>query len=244
MFSFFKSGSYFFVCLLTTSIVFATEPTEDTILQEEIQTYSKQIGYLLAEDLHRQSEYFDLEAVIQGIRQYQQRVVQKGQVDEKINDEAFESLQKKLFEYQSRQNLKQAESYLKEVCKKDSAHILKNDALVYEVLDPGQGMRTFSENDSIAVQYTIFDSCGEMILSDQDLNTPCTCSPDDFLPAISQAMKGMIEGEKRKIYVHPDLAYGKFGGLPPNSLLIIEITLLKIEPSEQGPATIPMESAT
>ncbi len=239
MFSFFKSGSSIFVCLLITPIIFSNEPTEDTNLQEEIQTYSKQIGHLLAEDLQMQSECLDLEAVIQGMREYRQRAFQKGQLGGKSNDAVFESLQKKLFEYQAAQNLKQTESYLQEVCKKDSVHILKPDALAYEIIETGQGKRALSENDAIVVRYTIFNSRGEPILSsehlDKDTDTsPCTCAPDDFLPAISQAMKGMLEGEKRKIYVHPNLAYGKFGLLPPNSLLIIEITLLKIKHSEAG----------
>ena len=37
----------------------------------------------------------------------------------------------------------------------------------------------------------------------------------------------MKEGEKRVIYIHPDLAYGTYGSLPPNSLLIFEIEVVK-----------------
>ncbi|CRH46510.1 peptidyl-prolyl cis-trans isomerase [Chlamydia trachomatis] len=37
----------------------------------------------------------------------------------------------------------------------------------------------------------------------------------------------MKEGEVRVLYIHPDLAYGTAGQLPPNSLLIFEVKLIE-----------------
>ena len=37
----------------------------------------------------------------------------------------------------------------------------------------------------------------------------------------------MKEGEKRTIYIHPELGYGTSGYLPPNSLLVFEIEVVK-----------------
>jgi peptidylprolyl isomerase len=69
-----------------------------------------------------------------------------------------------------------------------------------------------------------------VIFSSEDMeeNAPTTFGLTDLLPSLSRAMVGMLPGEKRKIYVHPNLAYGKLGHFPPNSLLIMEIQLLKI----------------
>jgi peptidylprolyl isomerase len=37
----------------------------------------------------------------------------------------------------------------------------------------------------------------------------------------------MREGEKRTVFIHPELAYGTNGYLPPNSLLTFEVEIVK-----------------
>jgi peptidylprolyl isomerase len=39
----------------------------------------------------------------------------------------------------------------------------------------------------------------------------------------------MKEGESRRLFIHPDLAYGVAGHLPPNSLLIFDIEIVKAD---------------
>ena len=59
-------------------------------------------------------------------------------------------------------------------------------------------------------------------------------SLDETIPGFSKGIIGMKEGEKRTLYIHPDLAYGVNGNLPPNSLLTFEIEIVKANsPQEQ-----------
>ena len=44
----------------------------------------------------------------------------------------------------------------------------------------------------------------------------------------------MKEGEKRRIYIHPELGYGTRGRLPPNSLLIFDVEIVEAESDSDG----------
>ena len=43
-----------------------------------------------------------------------------------------------------------------------------------------------------------------------------TISLDEIIPGLKAGLIGMREGEKRTVYIHPDMAYGTNGYLPPN----------------------------
>lgn len=51
-----------------------------------------------------------------------------------------------------------------------------------------------------------------------------------------QGLLGMCEGEKRKLVIPPDMGYGERGAppkIPPSSVLVFEVELLKIERKEE-----------
>lgn len=219
------------LCFFLLSIVrvLAHEPIDDPQLEKDIQTYSKQVGISIAEDLRTMSECYDIEAVIQGMREYL-KGESTNEAFRKAPDNAFDLIQKKLFEYQARKNLEKAEHFLRKLCQKKTIITLEKDALLYEITESGKGTNSLSADDTFSVRYDIVDTLEKSIFSfDQDdRDGQCTCTLDDFLPSLSRAMLGMVEGEKRTIYIHPDLAYGKIGNLPPNSLLIVKMHLIEI----------------
>ena len=45
---------------------------------------------------------------------------------------------------------------------------------------------------------------------------------------VKSPVEGMRVGERRKIFIHPDLAYKTIGHVPPNSLLIVEVEVLDV----------------
>ena len=52
-----------------------------------------------------------------------------------------------------------------------------------------------------------------------------------LIPGCQKAISLMEVGDSWKLFIHPDLAYGTAGrpGIPPNSLLIFEVSLHSIE---------------
>lgn len=60
-----------------------------------------------------------------------------------------------------------------------------------------------------------------------------------LIPGLDQGMQGMKVGGKRLLIVPAPLAYGAqaAGPIPPNSTLIIEVTLVGVQPAGAGPTT-------
>jgi peptidylprolyl isomerase len=52
----------------------------------------------------------------------------------------------------------------------------------------------------------------------------------------------MKKGEKRTLYIHPDLAYGMASHLPPNALLVFEVEI--VEPQAPADALAEAEEST
>ena len=189
----------------------------------------------VTEELKNTSELFDLEAAIQGISLFMKGEVLQGSSSEMLNEKILKEYEKQLVELKAQKNLEKAEQYLLMKRQETAIHILQENALFYEINEPGHGSDTLKEQDTIVADYTLFDTEGKVLLSSKEADEPehSTIALEDLLPALSQAMVGMLQGEKRTIYVHPNLAYGKIGYLPPNSLLIMEVKLHDILKKER-----------
>ncbi len=104
--------------------------------------------------------------------------------------------------------------------------------LQIEVLEEGEGEEA-KEGDSLSVYYT-----GELEDGTQfDAKTEgepfvFTLGAGEVIPGWDQGLVGMKVGEKRKLVIPPDLAYGEQGvpgAIPSNAVLIFTIELLVTE---------------
>jgi len=68
---------------------------------------------------------------------------------------------------------------------------------------------------------------GTVFGSSETAGGPITVPIDQTIPGFSKGIVGMKEGEKRRLFVHPDMGYGTTGQLPPNSMLIFDIEVVK-----------------
>ncbi len=110
---------------------------------------------------------------------------------------------------------------------------IKNDELKIEILNEGQG-KAAENGDNVSVHYVGTFEDGTKFDSSIDRGVPF-----DFDLGAGQVIKGwdlgvlgMKIGEKRKLIIPSDLAYGK-SGIPglilPNAILIFEVDLLEIK---------------
>lgn len=104
--------------------------------------------------------------------------------------------------------------------------------LQYEVISEGTGA-TPVDGDMITVNYTGKLIDGTIFDSSADHGQPLTRSINGVIKGWTEAFKLMKEGAKYKLYVPSELAYGPQGGgkIPPNSVLIFDVELIKVSPA-------------
>jgi FKBP-type peptidyl-prolyl cis-trans isomerase len=101
-----------------------------------------------------------------------------------------------------------------------------------EILKEGSGVAA-TTGDKVSVNYVGTFLDGTSFDSNTDTSTPFifTLGAGQVIKGWDLGVAGMKVGEKRKLTVPYDLAYGEsgYGPIPPKSTLVFEIDLLKIE---------------
>lgn len=105
--------------------------------------------------------------------------------------------------------------------------------LKIETLKEGTG-RLIDNGDVAVVHYTGTLSDGTKFDSSLDRGTPFsfTLGAGQVIQGWEQGILGMKVGEKRRLTIAPELAYGEYGAggvIPPNAFLIFEVELLEIK---------------
>ncbi|MCH9624978.1 MAG: hypothetical protein S4CHLAM123_01400 [Chlamydiales bacterium] len=191
-------------------------------LNEE-QQISFYRGYILWQEyLQRPGMRYDFEQVIAGMR-----AAEQGEIfscDEDTLQVKVYQFQERLLAKQTEENLADAEAFLAKIAKEGAVELVPGK-LYYKQLQNGNGKATKPQNIPL-LTYSIwsYNRWGEMeIVSFDD---PLPISLRDTIPGFAQGVAGMYEGEVRKLFIHPDLAYGTYGKLDPNLLMIFEVKVI------------------
>jgi len=101
--------------------------------------------------------------------------------------------------------------------------------LQYEVLVKGNGKSPIA-TDSVTVHYTGTLLDGTVFDSSVERGEPVTFKLDQVIPGWTEGLQLMKEGDKFKLFIPSDIAYGPSGSrsIEPNSTLIFEVELLKV----------------
>lgn len=110
--------------------------------------------------------------------------------------------------------------------------IKKDNGLVVEIFTEGTGSPV-KTGDTVAVDYRGFLTDGTIFDESYKRGTPFdfTVGAGSVIPGWEEGVLGMKIGEKRRLTIPADLAYGKGGYpgvIPPNATLIFEMELKKI----------------
>ena len=116
---------------------------------------------------------------------------------------------------------------------KDVAKIPKNakktkSGLASRVLSKGTGTEHPAATSVVTVHYSGWTTDGKMFDSSIVRGTPATFGLNQVIPGWTEGLQLMVVGEKRRIWIPEELAYGGRPGRPAG-MLVFDVELLEIK---------------
>ena len=128
------------------------------------------------------------------------------------------------------ENLAASEAFLTENGQRDGVVTLES-GLQYEIMESGPDGPSPTTSDSVLAHYHGTLTDGSVFDSSVDRGEPATFGVSQVISGWTEALQLMSVGDKWRLYIHPDMAYGEASptpAIPPNSALIFEVELLEI----------------
>lgn len=126
-------------------------------------------------------------------------------------------------------NLKNGQAFLAENAKREGIKTTAS-GLQYEVLASGNGDKP-KASDTVEVHYTGKLIDGTVFDSSVERGVPATFGVTQVIPGWVEALQLMSEGDKWRLYIPSNLAYGPNGAggvIGPNMTLIFDVELLRV----------------
>lgn len=192
-------------------------------------------GIDFSKRLSQQGIILETEALVQGIRDGSSGTepkISEADMTQARND-FLQKLRTDMATKQSamaEKNLAAGKAFLAENAKKEGV-ITTASGLQYQIITPGTGAKPTLE-DTVTTNYrgTVID--GREFDSSYTRGTPATFPVKGVIKGWTEALQLMKVGAKWKLFIPADLAYGptqRSEIIEPNSTLIFEIELLKID---------------
>jgi FKBP-type peptidyl-prolyl cis-trans isomerase len=198
----------------------ADAPAAGRTLKQDV---SYQVGIQMGESV--KGYKLDSDEIMRGIRESVAGTA-KG-----MDPQQFQQSMQKYQEELGAAQLESNKTLMAESAKKPGVKTTASGAQ-YEVLASGTG-KTPTATDTVSVNYkgTLID--GRVFDASANHGGPATFPLNGVIKGWTEVLQLMKEGDKWKVTLPPELAYGAQGApptIPPNAILIFEIELLKVLP--------------
>ena len=212
---------YFLLFLLLSAI--SHLPGEESLKKQKILSFYQ--GQLLWKELCNQDMPYDLEEIIAGMRAAKEDKEPPYSEEELLAQ--VREFQEELLEKQTRENLADAEAFLAKIAKEEVIELIPSK-LYYKQLKKGSG-KVIKAHHSPLLTYSVWaqNRQGKQLI--YSLDSPSSIELEETIEGFATGVAGMQEGETRQLFIHPDLAYGTYGKLDPNLLVIFEVEVISID---------------
>jgi peptidylprolyl isomerase len=201
---------------------------------EKIALISEAFGHIIAKHIESLEVDFDFTHIVKGLQDA--GLGKESPMSETECIEAITKSRETRFNELAKINLDLANAFMKKNQIEPNVSVIEEGKLHFRIEKEGEG-DSVQEGYSPVIRYTgkFIDGTIFGASKGEDLVTL-----DETIPGFGKGLLGMKEGEKRTLYIHPDLAYGTMGQLPPNSLLLFEIELVKANSELPKEPTFPV----
>lgn len=217
-------------------VVLAAVPS---FAQEALKTDQEKLGYAIGMNIgmnmKRQAIDADTDQIVAGLKDSlagEKTVLNEQEMAQILTAYQQQKQQKQMAEMAATaaENAKKAEAFLKENGAKEGVTTLPS-GLQYRVITEGTGPSPTADS-KVEVHYkgTLID--GTEFDSSYKRGEPASFPVGGVIPGWTEALQLMKEGAKWELAIPPALAYGERGAppvIPPNSALIFEVELLKVD---------------
>jgi FKBP-type peptidyl-prolyl cis-trans isomerase len=224
------------VIILLIAVAFCEETKNKNDITR-LTDYTDSISYMLGRDVGSQLKKFGAEihmkhfvsgmeqalsgtkSIIDSVRTDSIRQAFASKVQEKVTTDE---------QILAEKNKKVSEEFFVQNKKKPGVETSKS-GLQYKVLEKGKGQKP-TINDSVLVMYKGMFTDGN-VFDSTVANKPVPLYLQRTIPGLAEGLQMMSVGAKYRFFVPPELGYGTQGAppvIPPNSVLIFDITLSKI----------------
>lgn len=204
-------------------------------LENQKQKASYSIGYNMGRSLRNISSEIDLSIVLQGLMDGaagDEKAQIETQEMQKVMTEFNVAMRKKHEEerkIQGEKNKAEGKKFLEENAKKEGV-LTTRSGLQYQIIKEGTGPHP-KATDFVKVHYkgTFID--GTEFDSSYKRGKPATFPLNRVIKGWTEALQMMKVGGKWKLFIPPDIGYGKGGrgAIGPEATLIFEVELLGID---------------
>lgn len=227
------------ICLVPLLLLASASMADDKpeiVLKTTQQKASYGIGLNIGRQMASQNMQIDPQALVAGISDI------LASNDPRLTQEDLEAAMDKFQEeirervkQQAVKNAEEAKKFLAENGKKEGVKTTKS-GLQYLVLSEGKGTSP-TVDSTVSAHYRGKLLNGKIFDQSYDGKKPTVVDkPVPFplnrvIPGWTEALQLMKVGSSCRLFIPPKLAYGEAGrpGIPPNSLLIFDIELIKVQ---------------
>lgn len=222
------------LCLAFPAV--AADPTAK--LNTDAQKAAYAIGYNFGSSLSQEVPDIDTDALQRGMQDALKK--QQAALTPEQRAEVMGKFQQQLMAQKSarmeateKKNSEAAAKFMAENAKKPGVTALPS-GLQYQVIASGKGASP-KATDRVKVHYTGTLLNGEVFDSSVKRGEPATFQVDQVIAGWTQALQKMKVGDKWKLFIPPELGYGKRGAgakIEPGMALIFEVELLEVNPAK------------